>query len=211
MPRRCWEGTLGQFTDARIREAGPLRLEEEVVADRARGEGLFEPDEPVQPQDEPGCIAGGSADLGRRRAVAQRLHRGKEASVVRLMQEIGAPPQLSGRGKPLFQGPNRLAQGGLKGALDCHHFAGRFHLRAQGTIGRRELVEGPARNLDDAIIEGRLEGRRRLAGDGVGNLVQQPTHRNLGRDAGNRIAGRLRGQRRGATDPRIDLDHKVLV
>ena len=77
-------------------------------------------------------------------------------------------------------------------------------------VAAAELVERPARDLDDAVVERRLEGGRRLAGDGVGHLVEPPADRDLGRDAGDRVAGRLRGQRRGAADARVDLDHGVV-
>ena len=77
-------------------------------------------------------------------------------------------------------------------------------------VAVRELVERPARDLDHQIVERRLERGRRALGDGVGDLVQALADGDLGRDAGDRIAGRLGRQRRRAADARVDLDHGVL-
>ena len=58
-------------------------------------------------------------------------------------------------------------------------------------VAERELVEGPARDLDDAVVERRLEGGGRLAGDGVRDLVERLADGDLGGDARDRVAGRL--------------------
>ena len=127
------------------------------------------------------------------------------------MQEVGATAQLRGIGQALFEGSQCLAQGGLEGPLDRHHLAGRLHLGAQGAIGGRELVEWPAGNLYHAVIERRLERRAGLAGDRVRNLVQPTPRRDLCGDPGDGITRRLRCQRRGATHPRVHLDHVVAI
>ena len=54
-----------------------------------------------------------------------------------------------------------------------------------------ELVEGPARDLDDAVVEGGLEGGGGLAGDGVRDFVEGPADGDLGSDAGDGVAGGL--------------------
>src|SRR6185503_16429314 len=67
--------------------------------------------------------------------------------------------------------------------------------------------EGEARNLGDDIVDSRLErGRRRAAGDVVGDLVERVADRKLGCDLGDREAGRLRGERRGTRYARVHLD-----
>src|SRR5207248_7492312 len=81
---------------------------------------------------------------------------------------------------------------------------------ADASIRGGELVERPARDLDDAIIQSRLEAGERLAGDGVRNLIQAQADCYFGGDASDRIAGRLRGQRRGPTHARVHLDHEIL-
>ena len=55
----------------------------------------------------------------------------------------------------------------LERAADRHRLAHRLHLRRQRAIGLRELLEVPARDLDDDVVDGRLERRRRDARDVV--------------------------------------------
>src|SRR5262249_52262797 len=78
--------------------------------------------------------------------------------------------------------------------------------RAERTVCQRELIERPARNLDDHIVQRRLEGGHRLAGHLVADLVQPPADGDLRRDPRDGIASRLRGQCRATGDTRIDLD-----
>ena len=66
----------------------------------------------------------------------------------------------------------RLQEGFLEGAADRHRLAHRLHLRGQRAIGLRELLERPARNLDDDVVDRRLERRRRQPRDVVGDLVE---------------------------------------
>ena len=110
------------------------------------------------------------------------------------MQEVGAAAQLRGVGHPLFQGPQCLGEGRLESPLDGHHLTGRFHLGPKSPIARRELIERPARNLDHAVVQSRLEGGRRLARHRVGDLMQQAAGGDLGGHPGDRVPGRLRGQ-----------------
>ena len=86
----------------------------------------------------------------------------------------------------------RLVQGGAEGALDGHDLAGGLHLRAQVTLGPRELVEGEARQLDHDVVERRLERRRRQsAGNLVLEFVQGITNRKLRGNLGNRETRRF--------------------
>ena len=62
---------------------------------------------------------------------------------------------------------HRLEERLLERAADRHRLAHRLHLRRQRAIGLRELLEVPARELDDDVVDGRLERRRRQAGDVV--------------------------------------------
>ena len=63
-------------------------------------------------------------------------------------------------------------------------------------IGERKLVEGPARNLHDDVVERRLVCGFRHAGNGIRNLVERLTERDPRRDFRDRIARRFRGERR---------------
>ena len=61
-----------------------------------------------------------------------------------------------------------LSRAAAERASDGHDLAGGLHLRAEACVGERELVERPARDLDDAVVERGLEGGLRHAGDGIG-------------------------------------------
>ena len=102
--------------------------------------------------------------------------------------------------------PERLHEGFLERPPDRHGLADRLHLGRQRAVGAGELLERPARHLDDDVIDRRLEGRRRKPRDVVGDLVQRVAERQLGRDLGDRKARRLGGQRRRARHARIHLD-----
>ncbi len=107
-----------------------------------------------------------------------------------------------------FQPAHRLLQGFLQVAADGHHLAHGFHLRGEHRIGGGELLEVEARNLGDHVIDGRLEGGRGgTAGDLVLQLIKGVAHRQLGGHLGDREAGGLGGQRRGAGHPRVHFDH----
>ncbi len=103
-----------------------------------------------------------------------------------------------------------LEQGRPELAVDGHRLPGGLHLHAEIPIGERELVERPARQLDDDVVDRRLEGGRSPAGGRVAHLVQPLAERDQGRDAGDRVAGGLRRQGGRAGDARVDLDHPVV-
>ena len=103
--------------------------------------------------------------------------------------------------------PERLAEG----AADAHRLADRLHLRAERAVGARELLEREARELDDDVVERRLEAGRRRLRQVVRDLVERVADRELRGDLRDRVAGRLRGERRGAGDARVHLDHAQLA
>ena len=94
---------------------------------------------------------------------------------------------------------------------DAHRLAHRLHLRPQLLVGARELLEGEPGELDDDVVEGRLEARRRRLREVVRDLVQRVADRELRRHLGDRVAGRLARERRGAGDARVHLDHAQLA
>ena len=106
---------------------------------------------------------------------------------------------------------HRLGEGLAEGAPDRHRLADRLHVRGQLALGARELLEGEARDLGDDVVDRRLERGRRRPGDVVGDLLERVADRELGGDLRDREAGRLRGQRRGARDARVHLDHDDLA
>ena len=57
----------------------------------------------------------------------------------------------------LLERADRLLQRLLERAADRHDLADRLHLGRQRAVGLRELLERPARDLDHAVVDGRLE------------------------------------------------------
>ena len=92
-------------------------------------------------------------------------------------------------------------------AADAHRLADRLHLRAERPVGAGELLEREARELDDDVVERRLEARGRRPRQVVRDLVERVADGEPRRDLRDRVARRLRGERRGARDARVHLDH----
>ena len=99
----------------------------------------------------------------------------------------------------------------FEGAADGHHLADALHARADLAGHALELVEVPARNLADHVVQRRLEERRRRLGDGVLELVEAVAQTDLGGDEGEGIARGLGGQRGRAAEAGVDLDHAVVL
>ena len=87
----------------------------------------------------------------------------------------------------------------------------RLHLRAERRVRAGELLEREARELDDDVVERRLEARRRRPRQVVRDLVERVADGELRRDLRDRVAGRLRRERRRARDARVHLDHAQLA
>ena len=111
-------------------------------------------------------------------------------------------------GQARLQRAQRLLQRFRERAADRHRLADRLHRGRQNRIGAGEFLEREARDLGDDIVDRRLErGGRRPAGDVVGDFVERVADRELGGDLGDGKAGRLGGERGGARDARVHLDH----
>ena len=106
----------------------------------------------------------------------------------------------------LLQGAKCLLQGLLKGSAHSHSLTNRLHAGGQNAAGALELDEGKARNLDHAVVDGRLKGSRSCLGDVVGNLIQRVANREQCRHLCNGEASCLGSQRRGAADTRVHLN-----
>ncbi len=91
-----------------------------------------------------------------------------------------------------------LEKGLCEGPADAHRLSDRLHLRAERRIGARELLEREARELDDDVVERRLEARGSGLREVVRDLVERVTDRELGRDLRDRVARGLRRKGRGA-------------
>ena len=131
--------------------------------------------------------------------------------------QLGAEPrmralgQVPGVGPVDLAGAARLQERLAEGAPDPHRLADRLHLRAERRVRARELLEREARELDDDVVERRLEAGRRRPGQVVRDLVERVADGELRGDLRDRVAGRLRGQRGRARHARVHLDHAQLA
>ena len=146
-------------------------------------------------------------------AAAQRLEQVVEALGRGLRDELHQRAVVGrGRGTRVeLARAQRLRERLLERAPDRHRLADRLHVRGQAGLGAGELLEREPRPLDHAVVDRRLEARRRRPGDVVGDLLQRVADREPGGDLRDREAGRLARQRARARDPRVHLDHDDLV
>ncbi len=138
------------------------------------------------------------------RRAAKTAHRRSQLGIAQpaRQQHRVRHPALAGGQLPSSSSEEiALISASWKLRADRHHLADRLHAGAQGGPRARELLEGPARDLDHRVVEGGLEGGVGLAGDVVGDLVEGVADRQQGGDLGDREAGRLRGQRRATATP----------
>ena len=214
-------GGLGQHRQPRVGKAHRLQGPH---AERMRGQAAlldlaFHLDDAAHLGEEPGIDLAGGEDLLVAPAEPHRL-RDLQQAVRRRRAQGGADRVLVVAAAEAFdldfvepgqaglEAAQRLLQAFLEGAADRHHFADRLHRGRQRGGGAGKFFERKARNFGDDVIDGRLERRRRrAAGDVVGDFVERVADREFGGDLGDRKAGRLRGQRRGARHPRVHLDH----
>jgi len=197
--------------DLGVGEAMPLGEPQGVGVELVRladgGGDLVDEEELV---DEPRVDPRRVEDLLRGGAGADREHHLLEPAVVRdlhLLEEArlgldtlaGARYSTSGREVErrglVLQAPQRLVERLGEVAADRHRLADRLHVRGQRRVGGWELLEREPRHLHDDVVERRLEGRRGLLRDVVGDLVERVADGDLGGDLRDRVAGRLRGER----------------
>src|SRR4029453_16916248 len=74
-----------------------------------------------------------------------------------------------------------------------------------------EILEGEAWELDDDVVERRLEARRRRASEVVRDLVERVPDGKLRGDLRDRITRPLRRECRRARHTRVHLDHAQLT
>ncbi len=166
--------------------------------------GVADP-EPLQPQE-----AGRVDRLERADRVEERLLDPAdllEEERVHVLGHVGERLPRRRRARVELARAHRLQERLRERAADPHRLADRLHLRAERPVGARELLEREARELDDDVVERRLEARRRRAGEVVRDLVERVADGELRGHLRDRVAGRLRGERRGARDARVHLDH----
>ena len=164
---------------------------------------------------EPRLVLAGVRHLVDREAEAERLGDRQDA-VGRRPRQGADDGRLVGRaldldlvqaGQARLHRAQRLLQRLLEGPADRHRLADALHRGGEQRLGARELLEGEARHLGDDIVDRGLERGRRRAGDVVQQLVERVADGQARRDLGDREAGGLGGQRRGARHARVHLDH----
>ena len=172
---------------------------------------MLELDDLAHVLEEPRIDPRERGDLRRGHPVPERVADGEHAVGIGHAQQatqlfLGDGAVERQRPAILLQRAHRLLQRLLERAPDGHDLTDRLHLGRQRAVGLGELLEGPAREFHDAVVDGRLERRRRLARDVVAHLVEAVAHRELGGDLGDRKAGGLGGQRGGSRHARVHLD-----
>ena len=120
-------------------------------------------------------------------------------------QRIGSL-RRSAPGRVRLKRTNSLLQGFFEGAANGHHFADRFHLRAESAIGAGELFELPFRNFHHDIIYSRLETSRRFLGDVVGDFIEGHANGEAGSNFGDGEAGGFAGESGTARNAGIHFD-----
>ena len=94
----------------------------------------------------------------------------------------------------------------FEGSSDRHDLAHGLHRRREHGVRLREFLEGEPRNLDDHVVERRLERCRRLSGDVVADLVQPIANGQERGDLRDGEPGGFRGECRRTAHARVHLD-----
>ena len=195
--RRTWfAGHVRQLANYVVGESQPLGLPEQLAVQVGREQPLLHVGYVLEGAHEPAVYAGAAGQVLRGDAFAQLGEQCPQAFVVGPEPGFGVmraafPQDVTAAD---FERADRLLEGGLEGAVDGHHLAGRLHLRADGAVAGGELVERPAGNFYNAIISRRLERGGGLLRYGVGYLVEALAGGYLGGDPGDGVAGGLAGQ-----------------
>jgi len=92
---------------------------------------------------------------------------------------------------------------------DTHNLTGSLHLCSQCTFCCDEFVKWQTRDLNNTVIQHRLEACICFACDGVRDLIQCVTQRDLGCNLGDRITGSLTCQRRRTADTGIYFNNTI--
>ena len=95
-------------------------------------------------------------------------------------------------GELVIDRANRLLNGLLERPADAHDLTNGFHATAQETADTVELLQVPSRNLDDAVVQARLEACASDLRDRVLDLVERNAETKLGRDERKRVTRSLR-------------------
>ena len=149
--------------------------------------GVGDP-QPLEPQPVVGdqVVEGAHA----RESAGDLLELGQKPWMDTLGHVLEPPPRRFCDGIELARA-HRLQEGLEEATADAHRFPDRLHLRPERRVGAGKLLEGEAWELDDHVVERRLEAGRRRPCQVVRDLVQRVADGELRRDLRDRVAGRL--------------------
>ena len=190
----------GQLLDGLVEEAHLLGADVQIGVDLVScSQFLLHVDDVLELVQEEHVHCGDVVNLlNGHDAAAQSLADVEQTLVVRAghaLLNLGVRLLLDVRGDHAVQldltAADSLHQCALKAVVDGHNLAGGLHLGAEGVVRVNELVKRPARELDNAVVERRLEACLGLAGNGVGDLIQTIADCNLCGYLCNRVAGCL--------------------
>ena len=99
-------------------------------------------------------------------------------------------------GKLIVNRTNRLLDRFFKRPSDAHDLTDTLHATAQESTDATELLEVPTGNLDDNVVQTRLEAGRRDSGDGVSDFVQGDIETEFSGDKGEWISSSFRSKSR---------------
>ena len=216
----CANGKLvrtAKMSDLDIGDAVRLRYAHGIGIKRIEwdlGKRGLDGDHVVHPAHEEAIDFGNSADLVNSPACAKSI--GKIVDAIsrgtgkqRLEVFLGKLLTLTVAAETtttVLKGTHSLAKRFFERATDGHDFADGLHASGERVVGVLELLECKARNLDDAVVDGRLEAGRGCLGDVIDDLVKGVAHSKASCRFGNREAGCLGSQGRGTRNTRVHLD-----
>ena len=157
----------GQLLDGLVEEAHLLGADIQIGVDLSAEASSFHVDDILELMQEEHVHRGDVVDFfNGRDAAAQSLADMEQTLIVcacHALLNLGVRLLLDARRDHAVQldltAANGLHQRALKGVVDGQDLTGGLHLGAEGVVRVNELVERPARELDNAVVEGRLEAR----------------------------------------------------
>ena len=179
---------------------------------------LLHGDHVVQAVEEPRIDARGVVQALHAPAAAQRLgdigdaplaragHSRRKVVLIQGCQLARALRVHAEAAGPVLERAHGLAERLFERAADRHDLAHGLHARGERRVGALELLKGEAGHLDHAVVDRRLEARRRGASDVVGDLIEGIAHGKTRGGLGDGEARGLGGEGRGAAHARVHLD-----
>ena len=211
-------GAGNQAAHLPVREAQLLGTQEGIGIQLLQGAQLLQAgavaEDVLQAEEEPLVNLGDLVDPVYGIALLEGLHDGQDA-LVRRMLEFGlhilylhVVAQQAVQALPYH--PEAFLDAFLEGPADGHHLAHRLHRGAQLAGNTFEFAQIPAGDLTHDIVQRRLKAGRCHLRHRVGDFVQAQPEAQLGSHEGQRIAGGLGSQGRGAAEAGVHLDHAVI-